>query len=68
MGEIEGGKKRRKETFPKNALETKLPHNTLKHRKGLIFRRGLNRRRAVLSLDVITQELCLISCINEGAP
>lgn len=70
-GRRKGGKteKNRKRNFKKiPALETELPHNTLKHKKGLIHRRDFNRRPTVLSLDVVTWELCLISCINEGAP
>lgn len=64
----EGEKEEEERHFQKiSALETKLP-NTLKLRKGLIFRIDFNGRYTVLFLDVITQELCLISCINEGAP
>lgn len=57
------------ERLPKIPVaETKLPHNSWKYRKGLICRRDFNKRHTVLSHNVITRELCLISCINEGAP
>lgn len=61
------GKEEEKKHFEKISVrETKLP--ILKHRKGATFRRYLNRRRTVFTLVVITQELCLISSINEGSP
>lgn len=55
-------------TLPKSICSRKqLPPNT-QHRNGSIFRRDFKRRCTVLSLDVVTQELCLTSCINKGAP
>lgn len=64
----EGIEKEKKQFKKIPLLETKCLHNTLKHKRELIFERDINRRHTMLSPDVITQEVCLISCINGGAP
>lgn len=64
----EGIEKEKKQFKKIPLLETKCLHNTLKHKRELIFGRDINRRHTMLSPDVITQEVCLISCINGGVP
>lgn len=67
-GGKEGIEKENKQFKKIPLVETKCLHNTLKHKSELIFGRDINRRHTMLSPDVTTQEVCLISCINGGAP
>lgn len=67
-GGKEGTEEEKKQFKKMSLLETKCLHNTLEHKRELIFGRDINRRRTMLSPDVVTQEVCLTSCINGGAP